>query len=314
MKKFLAIVLGLAVAFLALTVVYDQLNLRLIHASSGNDAYKMERFFSASVEEETPVLGSSRALGQYVPSTLGANVFDYGINGSGIGETLFLLKDLVKRKQAGLIIVNVDPWGFGAFDEVPIAFRGNYTLAASSRDVRKRLPPGVVSTSGWLPGVRFQGRLRTNLADLVNARKTVTKRVDRGAVLLMTSRTKEEWAYLDKTLGTTRFEVPSPACRAEIDEILRLVATHKGRLHIAFVIGPCSPSWRRKFANAEDLRTWAQTFAEEMKGKPISVVDLFSDTDFATEEFADATHLNVAGAMRFSAMLKQRLEQIELPE
>jgi len=310
MKRFLAIVSGLVVAFLALTAAYDRLNLWLIRASSGNDTYKMERFFSKAVEDEIPVLGSSRALAHFVPATLGTNVFNYGINGSGVGETLFLLKDLVKRKPFGLILVNVDPWGFGAFDDAKAVFHGTYTLAASSRDVRRRLPPGIVSTSDWLPGVRFQGCLHANLSNLMNARMSVTKRIDRGAVLPMVSWTEEEWAYLDKTLGPTRFVPPSPACRAALDEIVRLVAAHGGRLRVAFVIGPISPPWRRKLANADELRTWALSFADEMSGQPISVIDLFSDTDFATEEFADATHLNYDGAVRFSSELKRILNEM----
>jgi len=310
MKRFLVVVFGLGVAFLALTAAYDRLNLWLIRASSGNDAYKMERFFGPLAPHEIPVLGSSRALAHFVPALLGTNVFNYGINGSGIGETLFLLKDLVRRNPSGLVLVNVDPWGFGAFDKTPSAFCGNYTLAASSQDVRKRLPPNVVSVADWLPGVRFQGCLRANLANLMNARKSVTKRIDRGAVLLTTSRTKEEWAYLDQTLRPTRFVPPSPDCRAALGEIVRLVAAHGGRLRVVFVIGPCSPSWRRKFENADELRTWALAFADEMSGLPISVIDLFSDTNFATEEFADATHLNCDGAVRFSSELKRRLGQL----
>lgn len=310
MKRFLVIAAGLAVAFLALTAVYDRLNLWLIRTSSGNDAYKMERFFGPLAANETPVLGSSRAQGHFVPTVLGTNVFNYGINGSGLGETLFLLKDLVTRKRDGLVLVNVDPWSFSAFNESPTSFRGNYTLAASARDVRRRLPSGVVSDSDWLPGVRFQGCLRANFAVLMNAKMSVTKRIDRGAVLLTTSRTKEEWAYLDRTLRPVAFVPPSPACRTKIEEIVRLVAAYRGSLRVVFVIGPCSPSWRRQFTNPDDLRAWVRSFADEMAGQPISVIDLFSDTDFATEEFADATHLNCDGAVRFSSELKRRLDQM----
>ena len=309
MKRFLVVVFGLGVAFLALTAAYDTLNLWLIRASSGNDAYKMERFFGSLAADETPVLGSSRAQGHFVPATLGTNVFNYGISGSGIGETLFLLKDVVTRKRSGLVLVNIDPWGFGAFDDAKAVFRGDYALAASSWDVRTRLPPGVVSLTDWLPGIRFQGRLRANLAGLMNERMSVTKRIARGAVLLTTSRSKEEWAYLDQTLRPTRFVPPSPACRAAINEIVRLVATRGERLRVVFVIGPCPSSWRRHFTNADDLRAWVRTFSDEMSGQPISVIDLFSDTDFATEEFVDATHLNFDGAMRFSSELKRRLDQ-----
>ena len=48
-----------------------------------------------------------------------------------------MLRDLVTRKTTGMILVNIDPWGFTYFDKS--SFRGDYLLAAKSRDVRRRL-------------------------------------------------------------------------------------------------------------------------------------------------------------------------------
>lgn len=307
MKRFLFAVGFLVAAFLALTLAYDGLNLALVRSSSGNDAYKMERFFGELDEAEIPILGSSRALSNFVPEALDVNCFNYGINGSCIGETLFQLRDLVRRKKSGLVLVNVDPWGFGAFDDPDAVFRGNYLLAAKSGDVRRCLPSGVVTGFDWLPGVRFQGQLRANLASALNVRLAVTKVIDRGAVLERRSLTAGEWAYLDKSLRPMAFKLPSAACRAALGEIVRLVRAREGRLRVVFVIGPCSSSWRKAFTGDAALRTWVESFNKEMAGTSIQVLDLFTDMDFEAKFFADAMHLNYDGAIRFSRELNRRL-------
>ena len=305
MKKFLLFAFGLIAVFLSLTFAYDGLNLALVRSSSGNGAYKMERFFGELDEDEIPILGSSRAQANFVPSELDARCFNYGIDGSPIGETLFQLRDLVSRKKTGAVLVNVDPWGFAFFDNV--TFRGGYLLAARSSAVRHRLPRGVVNGLAWLPGIRFQGQLRANLAAAVNTRLSVTKEIDCGAVLLRTSRTDAEWSFIDKTLKPTDFGLPSEACQAMLDEIARIVKAREGRLRVVFVIGPCSPSWCKLFTGGDALRKWVKEFNVQMADSHLSVIDLFSGSDFERREFADPTHLNRDGAVRFSCELKCRL-------
>ena len=305
MKKLLLFASGLVAIFLVLTFAYDGLNLALVRSSSGNGAYKMERFFGDLADDEIPILGSSRAEENISPSALGGNSFNYGISGSSIRETLFMLRDLVARKTTGMILVNVDPWGFANFDSS--SFCGDYLLAAKSRDVRRRLPRGVVNGLDWLLGVRFQGRLRSNLAAAVNTRLSVTKEVDRGAFLLKTSRTDAEWNYIDKTLKPVDFGLPSEACQAVLDEIARIVKTREGRLRVVFVIGPCSPSWCKLFTGGDVLRKWVKEFNVRMADSHLMVLDLFSDSDFERHDFTDPTHLNRDGAIRFSRELKRRL-------
>ena len=305
MKKFLFFAFGLIAVFLSLTFAYDGMNLALVRSSSGNGAYKMERFFGELDEDEIPILGSSRAQANFVPSELDARCFNYGIDGSPIGETLFQLRDLVSRKKTGAVLVNVDPWGFAFFDNV--TFRGGYLLAAKSREVRRRLPHGVVNGFSWLPGIRFQGQLRANLAAAVNTRLSVTKEIDCGAVLLRTSRTDAEWSFIDKTLKPTDFGLPSEACQAMLDEIARIVKAREGRLRVVFVIGPCSPSWCKLFTGGDALRKWVKEFNVQMADSHLQALDLFSDSDFGRKEFADPTHLNRDGAARFSRELKRRL-------
>lgn len=305
MKRFLIFAFGLIATFLVLTFAYDGLNLALVRSSSGNGAYKMERFFGELAEDEIPILGSSRAQANFVSSELDTRCFNYGIDGSPIGETLFQLRDLVVRKTSGRILVNIDPWGFAFFNGV--TFRGGYLLAAKACAVRRRLPPGVVSGLDWLPGIRFQGQLRANLAAAVNARLSVTKEIDHGAVLLRTSRTDEEWAFVDKTLKPMDFGWPSEACQSMLDEIARIVKSREGRLCVVFVIGPCSPSWCRLFTGGDALCEWVKDFNLRMADSHLVAIDLFSESGFETRDFADSTHLNRDGAIRFSRRLKSLL-------
>lgn len=303
MKKFLLFAFGLIVTFLALTFVYDGLNLALVRSSSGNGAYKMERFFSELAEDEIPILGSSRALENFAPSEIATNCFDYGIDASKPFETLFQLRDLVIRKKSGMILVNIDPWGFSLFNDT--LFRGDYLLAAKTHDVRCRLPQGVVNGLDWLPGIRFQGRLRSNLAFAMNDRLSVTKIIDHGAVYLVIPRTDEDWATIDKTLKPTDFGLPSEACQTMLNEIARIVKSREGRLRVFFVIGPCSPSWCKLFTGGDTLRKWVKDFNAAMADSHLMVIDLFSDSDFGRKDFVDPTHLNRDGAVRFSRELRR---------
>lgn len=304
MKKFLGIVICLVVVFLVMTWMYDRLNLELVRASTGNVFYKMERLFGEVDQDEVPILGSSRAQANFVPTVLGTTCFNYGIDGSGIPETLFHLRYLVERKTTGLILVNLDPWGFRDFSDSPTKkFQGKYKLAARRKEVRNILPQGILKAGEWIPGVRFQGMLRSNLTQLLNARKAVTKIVDRGAVLLKNSRTESEWGYIDQQIERCSFVLPSSSCQSCLDEIKRIVETRDGNLKVVFVVGPCSDSFHKKYQGAHALETWLRSF----RTPHVDVIDMFSASKYSVSEFADPTHLNQLGAQRFSRELKELL-------
>ena len=309
MKKFLVITSGLVIAFLAMVIAYDWMNLQLVRQSSGNVAYKMERLFGKLAEDEVPVLGSSRAQANFVPSVLGPWYFNYGIDGSGTRETLFLLRVLLRKKQRGLVVVNLDPWGFSNFGDAPTAnFHGSYRLAALSAEVRRALPEGLVARLDWVPGVRFQGQLRNNLTQMINARRAMTKVVDRGAVLLKNARTDAEWKVIDAKIRPMGFGLPSQDCAEVLDCVRSMLKAKGGVLKVVFVIGPCSPSWKQMFRGGDDLKKWADAF----RSSETPVLDMFTDSNYGSDLFVDPTHLNVKGATRFSKDLKDRLEQMGL--
>ena len=77
------------------------------------------------------------------------------------------------------------------------------------------------------------------------------------------------------------------------------------------MIGPCSPSWRKLFTGGDALRKWVKEFNVQMADSHLSVIDLFSDSDYERNEFTDPTHLSRDGAVRFSRELKRRLTSVQ---
>ena len=304
MKRFLLIMLGIVAWVVAWVVIYDQVNVWLVRHAPGNSAYKLERLLLSANASETPILGSSRAETCYAPSVLGTNVFNYGISGSCIRETLFHLRLVLERKTIGDVIVNLDPWGFAYYGkEKTSGFAGQYGLVAINSDVRQKLPDGLVTLSDWLPGIRFQGCLRANLTAWLNARKAVTKKVDQGAALIKRSRTEEEWKVIDAALKPESFVGPNDEVQVELNLIKNLLKERSG-VRVFWVVSPASPSWRQLYTGEREL----EQFLKSLQGQNY-VVNFLGDRDFEVADFADPTHLNLDGATKFSKKLKQYIDK-----
>ena len=282
--------------------IYDQANVWLVRHAPGHSAYKLERLLLDAGASETPILGSSRAETCYAPSILGTNVFNYGISGSCIRETLFHLRLVLERKTTGDIIVNLDPWGFAFYgQEKTSGFAGQYGLVAINSDVRKKLPASLVSLSDWLPGIRFQGCLRANLTAWLNARKALTKRVDQGAALIKRSRTAEEWKVIDAQLKSEPFVPPNAEAQAELDMIEKLLK-ERPSVRVFWVVAPTSPSWKRFYTGKRELEGFLKSLNRQNH-----VINLWDVEDFEMSDFADPTHLNIQGSIKFSKMLKRQI-------
>ena len=295
--------LGIVIWVVAWVVIYDQVNVWLVRHAPGNSAYKLERLLTKAEISETPILGSSRAEACYAPSVLGTNVFNYGISGSGIRETLFHLRMVLDRKKSGDIIVNFDPWGFAYYGTEEITgFKGQYGLAAVQSNVRKELPEGLIALCDWLPGIRFQGCLRANLSAWINAQKAVVKMVDHGAALAMRSRTEQEWKVINATLKPESFGEPNAEAREELEMIERLLKK-RPNVRVFWVVAPVSPSWKRLYTGERELESFLSGLKNQHR-----VINLLMDNGFDTEDFVDPLHLNLQGATKFSELVKARIE------
>ena len=283
MKHFILYCIALTLCVAVFALANDVVNLWLVRSSSGNPAYKMERLWHGYERGEIPVLGSSRAQGNFVPSEISPKCFDYGCDGMGMPEVVFLLKEIAKRHTEVPVIVNLDPWGFGGFDKPH--FVGDYRLVPES---------GRVGLAESLPGLRFHGALRKSLTVWLNEQKAVTKVIDNGAVILKNSRTEEEWRVINSKLTPWVF-ARSDKGEEAFESVLASFAPRK----VIVVVGPCCqrfmelyPSYVEFDKYLDHLRTIDNVFVVNMFGSPC-----FTDADFT-----DPTHLNIVGARKFTQM------------
>lgn len=288
-------------AVVALMLANDALNRHLVFSTSNSNPYKMQRLFENSEKEEIPILGSSRAEAGFAPGEISDKAFNYGLSGSSARETAFHLKAVLSRPDSGLVIVNLDPWGLGNG-----SFLGDYRFVTDNPLVKSESKI-VIPFTDRLPGIRFQGRTRRNIAECLNNRLAVTKTMERGAILQRLSRSEAEWDYIISKCGSH-----GCSCDEETQAMLSEILSSNTRHEVVFVVSPVSKPWWNRFTGQEalsSLKNWLCRFPH------VHVIG-FAETSqgYELSEFMDLTHLNEKGARRFSKELKTRLVGLGLIE
>lgn len=282
MKPFLRYVLILAAATVLLALANDAINVWLIRHSCSNAAYKMERLYSRWPANEIPIVGSSRAQQNIVPSLISPQCFNYGIDGESIAETIAHLRAIAVRGEADTpVIVNIDPWDLISTADL---FFADYTLAPQS---------GRTAMLDRIPGVRFYGRLRKSLTDWLNERKAVTKVIDNGAVLPMRTMSPDEWTAINARIESRSFKYD-----AEMrDSLIRAISSLSPR-PVYVLVAPCSSRFRELYKGKEEMRSFYKMLDELPNAM---VIDSFDAAQFPDSDFNDGTHLNRAGAEKYTA-------------
>lgn len=289
MVFYLRYVVGLLVVLAIALLANDFVWFKLLSTSTGSSAAKIYRIYGVHPQNEIPIFGSSRAQAHFVPELIAPTAFNYGVDAMSLGETLDLVETYLKnagknadKDQPSVIIVNVDPWGFpldGKFSTV-----GDYSLV-----------------DGSLWGIRAFGKVRSAFANWLNERTGGTKKISKGAVLQLSSRTPQQWQAINATLKPMSFS-DSKYWRQRVSD---LVSSTSKTLFV-WVVGPCAPQWKSHFTSKAELTS----FCDWLKGLPNSrVVNFYSDA-YDESLFVDPTHLNINGAQLFSARLQERLHDI----
>lgn len=290
MKRFCVYAGCLMACVVFLSLLNDWIVIRLIRKSNSLMMCKMERFWQICEKDDFPILGSSRAQSNFVPSLISNRCYNYGCDGMHLPEVVFLLKGLKGRESSLPIIVNLDPWEFYGFDNPE--FVGDYRLAPKS---------GRMLFLDRIPGVRFYGETRKAFVAYVNERKSVTKKIDNGAVLLKTSRTPNEWAVINRKLAQQKF-VPDVHAAKIFENALVDLAPRK----VYVVVSPCNSRFMELYENMDDLCRYLTHLAMLPN---VTVVNLFGNAKFTDADFADPTHLNCDGAQKFTEILKTFIKE-----
>ena len=300
MKRFLLVCAGLLGFYAALACVNDCCVLWLMRHSPSCSAAKIERAVKGGEGEAIAIFGSSRALGNYMPSAFSTNAFNYGVNGMSLNEALILVEQYLRHNSSdSTIIINLDPWGFA--DPDTVHFAGDYRLAARIRSVRESIPNLSLSWVDWVPGFRFQGQLRKSLAEYLNAREAYTKKIDNGAELLLNSRTETEWATIKRKLKPYFF-----FCNSRCEEQVESLYAKQGRHRIVWVVTPTCSAYHVLHQNPSTMKEFLVRQTQRPNVVVANQFDAFSD--YQDIFFADPTHFNVTGSEKFTQELKLNLD------
>lgn len=302
MKRFLLTAFGLTLCFLALSIAYDATVLWMMRRSPSCTATKIERAVTGGAGESIAIFGSSRALGNYMPSILAPDAFNYGVNGMSLNETLLLVNHYLRQNTSdSLLLINLDPWGFANPDTHQLI--GDYRLAGRKKHFRDAFPGLNLSWPDWTPGLRFQGELRTATTAYINSLRAVTKKIDNGAEILLNSRTEAEWKIIKKGLKPYSFFFD-----ARCEELLKTIYTLQGAHRIVWVVAPTCPAHHANHQNPAAIISFLQ---KQSANPRVNIINLFNNSDgYPDALFTDPTHLNVHGAEKFTQELKTLLKSL----
>ena len=290
MKRFVIYMFLQFCVIIVLMATSDFINKKLLLASSASPMFKMDRLYGNVPHDEIAILGSSRAEGCFAPLSISSKAFNYGLVASRFNETVFHLEEVLRREGNAPVIINLEPWGLTTG-----AFRGDYRSVSDVPAVK--MESGIaMSYDNMIPGIRFYGELRRNLSWTISGSKVI----ERGAVMLKSSRSEDEWGKIRDSSEMVAYDVDEDV-KSRLSKILSSNHVHE----IVFVVAPVMPFWWEKFGSKlafSDLKEWLKTFPR------VCVMDYSCDNEFGAEDFFDPIHLNEKGARRFSEKIRCQLE------
>lgn len=266
---------------------------KIILKSEISGAYKINRILTSNIENEIPIIGSSRAEGSYVPSKITKKpCFNYGISGTKMNIWLFFLEEELKKNKSTNIIINLDLDGL-LFDDGNI---NNYLLNYS--EVKH------VLNSEWnilynIPFIRYFGQFEFYIKYYMNDKLNLTKRTENGGSfeknVLNTSKFEELVSKRKKTSSKFNFD---KELFSKLDKLIK--STNR---KIVFVIAPYHPSFFDSYQKIEKTNFF---LSQLNNNENVAVLDL---KDFVVKDlmFINTTHVNYQGANMFSEKLKKML-------
>jgi hypothetical protein len=295
-KVLLPFLLSLIVAGYLFGLFFEK---KVILNSAICGAYKVDRIINETHPDEIPIFGSSRADGGYIPDMLGANYFNYGLNGTGPNVMLFFLKEeCKKRKNHPVIILNFDLAGFVH----PLGDISNYIYNSGYLPVRELLGKNY-KTMYSIPFIKYYGQYESYLKYYLNNKMNITMYTNKGASVEKNKMTKERFNELvnERKLTHETFRHDT----AMENEYMQIISENPQRLFV-FVIAPYHSSYFAKFENLPDAENFIDTLK---KKKNVKVFD-FSKENYPDSLFINTMHLNYTGAVRFNKDLKDSLAKL----
>lgn len=271
---------------------------QIILGSQINGAYKINRIISNNSKIEIPIIGSSRAQGSIVPSLLGPNYFNYGIDGTGFNVHLYFIEsELTKNKQTPLII-NLDLEGlFNSIGDI-----NNYLYNSENKKIKTLLGSNFNSMYS-IPFLKYYGNFQNYFKFYLNSKYSVTKYIDNGGSFELGELSEERFFALVQARSKTYTN-----CTIDSNYALRidsLIRSNSNR-YFVFIVAPYHKSFFERYNNGVMSR---ELFSLIEKHPNVAILD-YSKLDIPDSLFFNTTHLNYNGAIRFTGVLKNNLDSL----
>jgi hypothetical protein len=283
------------VAIVVLAVLGDAAATSAIRSGEISGAAKIGRIIRNQDPQEIPIFGSSRAQGSFVPELLAPSAFNYGIDGLGLHAIGFFLEKELQKPRRTPIIVSFDyEWW-----HTRIGDTSSWVPSAADPEVRSMLGDEF-RLRYRLPLVRYYGRFETYAGFALNERFTLTKTVDRGGVFLVAPVTRAKFQAMVDERQHTSFTF---AIDGRLDEWFRRLLTAHPERQFVVAVAPYHRAYLKSVRNPEAIAAYLQT----LQAIPNVVVIDRAAADYDDDLFMNTSHLNYAGAQRFTRELRADL-------
>lgn len=286
-KFVLKILLLLIIIGVSLNYIFEE---QVIFKSEISGAYKVNRIIKETKINEIPIFGSSRAQGSFVPSILGENYFNYGIDGTQANIWLFFLDMELRKNKSTPIIINYDLHGLVNADGDIANYIPNW----------KNMKP-ILKNSGkiyyHIPFVKYFGKFELYSKHYLNNKMNLTKVTDNGGSFEKSRLTKNKFQELVHKRNNS--EESFGLDKNLVKKFNQLIDSSTRK--IILVVAPYHKSYFNKFNNLDMVNNYLNDLNSKNQ---IKVIDL---RDYITKDemYMNTTHLNYEGALMFSKKLKE---------
>lgn len=278
----------------------------IIRETQSRGQYKVYRSLYENDPNEIPIFGSSRAVGNYIPSLIHPDCFDYGIEKSqGLLALVFLTHELKKPRKTP-IILNFDyqffqNWGPNEIQFLP--YLSDSLFGAYYRDKYD------YSFTKRIPGIRFFGKYTEYMSDYLvdknyEAGGSISKQfyLEKGCYIGKKVHTEKSFAFfLEQRKHKTEFWAYEPKLADAFYAIMKRFPER----HIFLVVSPYHPAFLDSFVGENLAKQYLRRLAE----LPNVHVLNYARMELELSDYTNTSHLNYNGAQKFSKELRRALNQ-----
>ncbi|MEY3068040.1 MAG: hypothetical protein RL037_1945 [Bacteroidota bacterium] len=273
----------------------------LIGNSTISGAYKVERLLHHDLENEIPILGSSRAEGSVYPDSLGKHIYNYGLAGVQDNVWIYFLEKELNKKHETPILINFDIDGLG-YDNGDISYWMPNSWNKEIRSFFDNWTPKYL-----IPTIKYFGLFEQYFVSYMQDKLSLTGIANNGSLLERKVLLPEEFERLIIKRGKSELYFKNDSLLNI--RLFQLLKKNNNR-EIVFFIPPYHESYLNSIKNYDSVITYLNL----LEAIPMVSVLNYSHLKFSQNNYYNTTHLNYNGAMRFTNILKSDLINMGLIE